>query len=673
MESISLIEWCVGGIFVSVNAYRRYNTPSSNRASTTFQSFSLYFFFYLLAVLTLYIFFGAVLDSSPETIGWLYALSLGQVGGDVPLAIDKLSAPMVSALFLTTLLPSLPWLSRYDQALLNNFWDRGNIPNHVYKMAASMRRARFSFSRIQNKHLRKKCQSLNIDFVSLMASPSASLDYRWARVNAIVDGLEEWKQDDIGRMRRFMVAQRTELNRLFKQRDEINEEFSQLKAEQLEPKVLHKIERFLDKSIAQLFLDASVMIGQAVCMTELSESGRSARVTQLGFESGNQGLDRLSSQQMLSGLFAIFITFISLSVIEQFMKPVADRHFGSVGFMTFLMLFTYGSSLIIAFDLKRRVNLGYNELTRQRSWSAYLLVGVITVVGWFLVTISYRYIFNMLGGIESEANLLLVRQSLEWSFPFALQSLALAIVVSWILDKHQRLGATDRLCTYQRAFDVSISVAALAFASIITYDWMAGVGFFEGYATKDPQYLESLSFGWLVAKGAAIGAVIGWLVPMWFHINRTKSPDQIAGRLIQMNHKALAKEIRNIAPGDLTVAVAVSGVAAAVAAIDLNISRNEKDVYQIICGHLAGLPNSDVDIDSADQEFDRCLELIEHKKFDLSSRFLSLNDCPLVAKLMPFIASSIAFADGVYLDQERDVVEKIKRQIKSIDSLYAYL
>ena len=45
MESISLIEWSVGGVFVAVNAYRRYNTPSSNRASTTFQNFSLYFIF----------------------------------------------------------------------------------------------------------------------------------------------------------------------------------------------------------------------------------------------------------------------------------------------------------------------------------------------------------------------------------------------------------------------------------------------------------------------------------------------------------------------------------------------------------------------------------------------------------------------------------------------------
>ncbi|HAB55780.1 MAG TPA: hypothetical protein DCE61_05320 [Cellvibrionales bacterium] len=314
--------------------------------------------------------------------------------------------------------------------------------------------------------------------------------------------------------------------------------------------------------------------------------------------------------------------------------------------------------------------MGYNELTKQRSWLAYGVVGGITVVGWFAVTISYRYILNMLDGELSSENLLHVKESIQWSFPFALQSLALAIVVSWILDKHQRLGATDRLCTYQRALDVSISIAALALASVITYDWMAGIGPFEGYGTKDPQYLSSLSFGWIVAKGAAVGAVIGWLVPMWFHINRTKSPDQIAGRLIQMNQRQLAKEIRNLSPGDLINVVA--GVAASVAAIDLNVSRNEKDVYQIICGHLAGLPNSDVDIDSADKEFDHCLELIDANTFDLAARLERLSECSLLASLMPFIASSIAFADGVYLDQEREIVEKIKKQIKLGVSVYAY-
>jgi len=54
----------------------------------------------------------------------------------------------------------------------------------------------------------------------------------------------------------------------------------------------------------------------------------------------------------------------------------------------------------------------------------------------------------------------------------------------------------------------------------------------------------------------------------------------------------------------------------------------------------------------------------------IQSRFKTL---VVTYSLIPFAASLIAFADGVYLDLERDVVEKIKRQVKSTDSVYAYV
>ena len=73
--------------------------------------------------------------------------------------------------------------------------------------------------------------------------------------------------------------------------------------------------------------------------------------------------------------------------------------------MTFLMLFTYGAALVITLDLKRRAGMGYNELTQQRSWSAYLTVGIITALSWLIVSISYRYILQMLSGVESLENL----------------------------------------------------------------------------------------------------------------------------------------------------------------------------------------------------------------------------------------------------------------------------
>jgi len=67
METITLFEWIAGAVFVGVNAYRRYNTPASNRATTTFENFNTFFLFYLLTVLVIYVIFGALFDSSPET------------------------------------------------------------------------------------------------------------------------------------------------------------------------------------------------------------------------------------------------------------------------------------------------------------------------------------------------------------------------------------------------------------------------------------------------------------------------------------------------------------------------------------------------------------------------------------------------------------------------------
>ena len=669
METVTLFEWFVGAIFVGVNAYRRYNTPSSNRATTTFENFNTFFIFYLITVLSLYVFFGALFDSSPETVGSLYGLMTGQINASLPGELSKLSAPMLSALFLTTLLPSLPWLSRYDQALLRKFWERGHIPNHVQKMAAVMRRAPFNFSPSQNKHLRKLCESLSIDLQALDLKQCDKLDYHWARLNVLLESIAEWKQDDLGRLRNFMKENAEEFNQLVSSLEYINSEFAELKAEKLDEKILSKIERMLNKTVFESFRDTTVFVAKAVCIAELSESGRSSRISQLGFEGGSQGRDRLSAGQISGALLAILVTFLAVSVMQELAKPVDFRRFGNVGFMTFLMLFTYGAALVIALDLKCRVGMGYNELTRQRTWSAYVWVGLITGLSWLLVTFSYRYILNMLSGIESDVNLERVMTDIGWSYPYALQSLALAVSISWILDYHQSQGLSGRLTSKQRLFDMSIAMVALAVVSVIAYLWMEGLGWFEGVGTKDEAYRGRISLGWTVAKGVAVAAVVGWLVPMWFNLNRLRAPDQIAGRLIMMNKTGLSKEIRNLEPDELISVVAA--VSATVAAVDNDVSRNEKDVYQIICSHLAGLPSSDVDVDAAEKEFDACFELIEKDELALDKKLGLLSDLPLLSALMPYIASSIAFADGVYLQQEREMVEQIQEKVAAAVKVYS--
>ena len=269
----------------------------------------------------------------------------------------------------------------------------------------------------------------------------------------------------------------------------------------------------------------------------------------------------------------------------------------------------------------------------------------------------------MLSGLENNLNFDGVITAIQWSYPYALQSLALAISVSWVLDHHQSRIMTGKLSIQQRSFDILITVTALGVASLIAYLWMEGLGWFEGYATRGEIYRERspLSMSWLVLKGVAIGAVVGWLVPVWFYINRSKAPDQIAGRLIMMNKRGLSEEIRNLEPNELIKAVAA--VSATVASVDDDISRNEHDVYQIICSVLAGLPNSEIDIDGASKEFENCLKLIESDELKLESRLKNFQRLPLLSSLMPYIASSIAFADGVYLEEEHAIVVAVGNHV----------
>jgi hypothetical protein len=611
--------------------------------------------------------FGAMLNSSPETIGLLWGLLTGDLSTTnttLPSKLSNLSPPMVSALFLTTMLPSLPWLSRYDQALLNTFWDRGHIPHHVQKMAVSMRRGGFNFSPRQMKQLRDRCEALHIPYDSLSIESGTHIDFRWARINVLLDSITEWQYEDAGRLRRFMQENEEELKKILENRDEINNDFYEYKTEKNQDRVLAKIEAILNKSLAELYRNTTLFIAKATCVADLSASERSSRISQLGFEGGIRGLDQISAKQIFGTLLAAMLVFLLVSLTQELQKPLQFRHFDSVLFVTFLQGFTYGSALIIALSLRRNVGMGYNDLTRQRSWTAYLLVGLITAFSWFLITLSYRYICNMLAGIESKANFNQVLIDMGWSYPYALQSLALAVSISWILDFHQSREMSVQLHLKQRIFDVVVSMAVLGSVSILAFYWMEGRGWFEGLATKSAEFQNKTSLAWFVAKAMAVAAVVGWLVPMWFHINRTKAPDQIAGRLIAMNKKGLSKEIRNLEPHELVKSIAAISVS--VAAIDDDISRNEEDVYQIICGQLSGLPNSDVDLDDAKKEFDHCLKLLKNDELMLEQRLKKLHHLPLLMSLMPFVASSIAFADGVYLDQEKTHVEQIKKIIANI-------
>lgn len=547
------------------------------------------------------------------------------------------------------------------------------FPAHkpVQKMARGMYRSLLKLSPQQVKKLRSWCETLQIEYDSLDLNDSTVFDYRWVSINVLLDSIEEWKQDESGRLRRFMSSHQDELSRLTGQRDELNSEYFELRAGHRDNHVKIIAEQYFGKNIATLFRDVVVFISKAISASEYFESSRRRRISQLGFEvdspgfeAGSVDIERLSSRQIVSVLLGILFITLSLSTVQKLVNPYYYRGLHNDLFISFQTTFTYGAALLIALAFILGAGTGYNGLTRQRSKSAYLSVGAFSILSWLVVSYGFPYLYDMFfwadlneDSIDRALNRALI--NIQWSYPYALQSVVFAVSLFWILDFHQSRGMTWKLTLQQRFVDVAVIVFVLGIGSAIAFSWTEGIGLFEGFATKDVRFTGHASMGWFVANNTAVGAVVALLVPKWVYNSRSKSPDQIIGRLIVMNKRRLSEEVRKLNPDELINVIAA--ISASIAAVDDRPSHYKKVAYQIICCHLASLPNSDVDIDSIDTEFDHYLELYGRDELQLEEKLHNFNALPLLASLLPFVASSVALADGVFLDQERDIVKLIEK------------
>jgi hypothetical protein len=119
------------GIVVAFYAARRYDTPETNRHSTTQSLFLLTGAGYVTASLTLFFLLCEIILKP----GVLPFLGLDQAQETV----KKFTAPPVlAAVILTTLLPNVAVLSAWDAWVLKRFQTWGSIPHGVRNLADTM-------------------------------------------------------------------------------------------------------------------------------------------------------------------------------------------------------------------------------------------------------------------------------------------------------------------------------------------------------------------------------------------------------------------------------------------------------------------------------------------------------------------------------------------------------
>ena len=480
------IEWGVGALFVLFHAFERYSTPATNRSSTTYTQFVVYALLYCLTMVLIYLFLAAVLDSSPETIQILkdFLNISGQGNSFGGIDFVNQSKPFISALLVITVFPNAPWLKNFDKWLLQVFWDLGRIPFFVTQQAESLRQSGYIIDPGKRKELEIYARKYNIDINSLALENRDKIDYSWAKLASLQLSLDRWRRSANGRTRRFISDNERDYSQIKNMVDDLSFQFSNSRSANAQTKGSIAL---LEKEITAAYRRLTEFVAKILLISERSQSDIQKRIRELGFGDLDYHSRGLSANQMVLILASMFASFLVISFISRLISDLPPT-MSSILSQSLLMMMTYGAAVSCALILKSKPVFSYNELTSQRPWLGYVLSGMFAIFTWALVAWSYRYIDLMIStpiGIDSTSIAGLggkVLEHLEWSYPYMLQSFAIAVGLSFLVDR--RVPADKSLIPKMKIMDTRLLTILMMFISLVVYQWMFGIFLFGGLQTK---------------------------------------------------------------------------------------------------------------------------------------------------------------------------------------------
>lgn len=181
-----------GGLCIVVYAWSRFNTPATWRSTTTSWQYMLALAGYVVAALVLWFVLARLVDTNPQLVSFLAGPAA--VDADLENSIARLSglsAPLLAALFLTTLLPRLPVLLKIDLALQRAFRELGAIPHKARQLSNLLRRAPFAVPIEDQGEVRRRLEAQGLAADRLLQSPRDSIEGNWVRIVALMAKLEE--------------------------------------------------------------------------------------------------------------------------------------------------------------------------------------------------------------------------------------------------------------------------------------------------------------------------------------------------------------------------------------------------------------------------------------------------------------------------------------------------
>ncbi len=497
-------EWIIGFVLVLIYAQSRFNTPKSNKSSTTVYRYHFAFICYFLSLCLLYLLLGGGISASPALYDQLIKGADDVAGEGQHLS----GGPLLSALFLTTLLPNFPVLSKIDKWLRGTFQEIGRIPREARELCGNMRRSTF----IVPGHRKDTLRRFLADFpdADIRFHPDSSPQFEWTQITSLYLEVRSWsdKRKYSGFIETFQAEYR-----------QLETGYEKLRAKAMkcmrwmsdynDTEGVHPInecKKDFQEQMSTLKKELCNFIARSVLSCELTGRERRVKLEEMGFSDMVDNRSPLTAHQAVSIGFIVFLFMFFGNLFFRGTSVMISRTI-----LTSMMVATiYGFSILLTIYLK--VVWPFADIRRvgQRPVAAYLVSGLLAVVLAFLISLTFKFVWFW--------DFIAALNDIKAIYPWFLMSFTITVTLSYLAD--DGVLSAKPLPSWMRWVEsITCSLVLMAAAWVVVL-WLSQV------PDLSAERLPQLKVVALISGG--IGLAIGYIVPNWYRSLPTDNCDASA-------------------------------------------------------------------------------------------------------------------------------------------------
>jgi hypothetical protein len=488
-------DWILSAIFVCVFARSRFHTPSEYVASTTVWRFRIAAWLYYAAMLMIFLLLAFVIsnDNGMININAIFGTDL-----------RDMSAPLVAALLLTTLMPNIPLLSALDEWLLTFFRDIGKIPSNVRRLRADLKNRNPIISEQIRDEVSKLVESDHrLDLIqqqNLRFKPDLSPQWAYTKVLVLFSRIERLEsKEEWSRFIEVFQHHYASTGVAFEKLTDQAARCFALRGKNYLPTPpipepndpIGECERHLMGKCDEVYGELCELAAYGVLRSGRSRSHRMVMLAELGFPDLREDERSIDPDQIVAVVFAIFIILLgSISLLG----GSSNRPPHEVLLRSIMVAVIYGVAIFCTLLLKPgpgKAGSGAATMANSRPMRMYLLAGLVSAIASLVIVTLFKTL--MFQDFPKAAG------DLRLSWPWAFMSFSFAMALAWLCDDNIDKKEDAKWLRWVEAV-----IAAVVMALIAALVWY----FLEEVAPDRAPKLPRL-----VVISGIIGLIAGFFIP----------------------------------------------------------------------------------------------------------------------------------------------------------------